>query len=319
MRSILTIACCVASLALAPAAGAQQPTMVAGKVIDENDDPVSGASITFYDASNDTNYASESNDKGEFVVTVRRGVYTVTVEKEGFRGAQSQYRINQRDRMDLPTVVIISAKKILGDALKEINERFAKAAELAAAGQLDEAEAIYLKLEEEHPEVAEVHYNMGLLLARKEELDRAAASLEKALELRPDHAPAALALSGIYGDTGRGEEAAAMMEKVVTEYPDDVDIRVAAAYFYLNANRREEARPHLEAALKLDPDNSDAHYLMATIAAGEGDIDEAVRLLERYLELAAPDDKHREAAETFLPELKGHVTSGEEGSAEPQP
>jgi tetratricopeptide (TPR) repeat protein len=318
MRSFLTIAGCVAALVIAPAAVAQQPTMVTGKVLDENDQPVSAASITFYDADNDTTYDTESNDKGEYVIAVRRGIYTVTVEKEGYRGAQSPYRINQRERMDLPTVVIISAKKILADALKDINAKFEKAAELAGAGKLDEAEAIYLKLEEEHPEVAEVHYNMGLLLARKDELDRAAASLEKALELRPDHAPAALALSGIYGDTGRGEEAAAMMEKVVTEYPDDADIRVAAGYFYLNANRREEARPHLEAALKLDPDNTDAHYLMATIAAGEGDIDEAVRLLERYLELAPPDDKHREAAETFLPELKGHVTSGEEGSAEPE-
>jgi len=319
VKSFLTIACCVSALAVASAATAQQPTMVTGKVIDENDDPVPGASVTFYDADNDTTYVTESNDKGEYVITVRRGVYTVTVEKEGFRGAQSPYRINQRERMDLPTVEIISAKKILADALKEINAKFEKAAELAAAGKLDEAEAIYLQLEEERPEVAEVHYNLGLLLARKEELDRAAASLEKALELRPDHAPAALALSGIYEDTGRDEEATAMMEKVVAEYPDDAEIQVVAAYFYLNADRRDEARPHLEAALKLDPENSDAHYLMATIAAGEGEIDEAVRLLDRYLELAPPDDKHREAAEAFLPELRGHVSSDEGGDAEPQP
>lgn len=319
MRSWLTIAGCVLALAWPDVAAAQQPTVVTGNVVDENDEPVVGASITFHDAGNEMTYSSESDDKGEYIITVRRSVYTVTVEKEGFRGAQSEYRINQRDRMELPTVVIISAQKILGDALEEINAQFTKAAELSAAGQLDAAEAIYRKLMEQHPEVAEVHYNLGLLLARKPDLEGSASALEKALELRPNHAPAALALSGIYGEIGRGEDAAAMMETVVTEFPDDADIRVAAAYFHLNANRREEAQPHLEAALRLDPDNAESHYLLATIAAGRGEIEEAVRLLERYLELAPPDDKHREAAETFLPELRGHTSPGSDESAEPEP
>jgi tetratricopeptide (TPR) repeat protein len=304
-------------LATADVAAAQMGTIVRGEVVDEKGNIVVGATATFQDLDSDRTYTSESESGGIFVVLIPPSRYQITVEKEGFRGARFEYQIRRSDGFEIPRIEIVSAQSIRDAALADVNRQFKEAGELAQAGKLDEAQAIFEDILEERPEVAEAHYNVGLLLARKDELDPAAAALEKALELQPNHGPAALALAGIYAESGRTEEAAATIEKAVGGHPDEPEVQIAAAYFYLNAGRDEEARPFLERLRVLEPENAEAHYLLASVAIRQGELAAAVEFLERFLELADADDKYRAPAEEMLPDLKQHVAR--EDAAEPAP
>lgn len=313
MRPVLKMGGCLLAL-LVGADVASAQAVVRGEVVDDQGAAVEGVSINFYDADNERTFTSETEKDGRFLITVRPGQYQITIEKDGYRGVRMDRQV-RRAGMELERVEIVSAKTLMDAALAEVNQRFALGAQLANEGKLDEAQAVFEALIRDRPELPDVHYNLGLLLIRKDDLAGAEAALGKALELRPDHAPSSMALAGIYADTGRGEEAAALAQKVVAANPDDADIQVEAAYLHLNADRPEEAKPFLERALELAPENAEVHYLLGTVLAREGEFGRAVELLERYLELAPADDRYREPAESMLPQLKELLARQQEDGA----
>jgi tetratricopeptide (TPR) repeat protein len=315
VRQWLVIAGCAGVLAMADVAAAQR-SIVRGGVVDENGDPVADASVTFHDAANDRTFTSESGKNGDYVIMVPSGMYQVTVEKDGYRGSQVNQQIRWSDAVDLEPMKIVSMKSLVDARMAEINSQFQKAGALANEGKLDEAVAVFEALLESHPNIADIHYNLGLLHVQQEEWGPAIASLEKAIELKPDHGAAALALAGAYEKSGRGDEAAARIEQAARENADDPQVQLTAAYFYLNANRNEEALPFLERWRELQPENAEVHYLLATVATGQGDFARAVPLLERFLELADEDDQYRASAEAILPQLKEGLAQGD--GSEPQ-
>jgi tetratricopeptide (TPR) repeat protein len=288
-------------------------------VLDEQGQPVGGATVTFVDHDNDRTYEGQSEGDGRYTVVVRPGAYEITIEKQGYRGARFERRFRRSDGIEVPTVEITSAESLLAAAVADVNERFAQAAPLAQEGKLDEARAVFEALLEDRPELVDVHYNLGLVLLRQEEPEQAIAAFQKALELRPDHGPAAVALAGVYEETGRSDEAIALVEKTAAAHPDDPVIQVDGAYVHLNANRAEQAQPLLERALELQPDNAEVHYLLGTVVARSGEFDRAVSLLERYLELAPEDDRFREQAETLLPQLEEIRAAQQAAQSQAQP
>jgi len=303
LRHWLLLTVCLSALASADVVAAQG-SVVRGGVVDEKGQPVEGATVTFVDHDNDRTYNSKSDKDGVYTIVVRPGAYEITVEKQGYRGARFERQFRRTDGVEVPTVEIVSAASLMEAAVGEVNRRFAEAAELAVAGKLDESQAVFEALLAERPELVDVHYNLGLLLLRKEQPEKAIAAFEKALELRPDHAPAAVALAGAYEDVGRGDEAGALADKVAAENPDDAEVQVDAAYVHLKADRPERAQPLLERALAVQPDDAEVHYLLATLIVRSGEFAQAIEHLQRYLELAPPDDRYREPAEKMLPQLE---------------
>jgi len=315
VRHWLVIAGCAGVLAMANVAAAQR-SIVRGGVVDENDDPVADANVTFRDGQNDRTYTAESDKKGDFVIMVPAGRYEVTVEKEGYRGSQLVQQIRWSDGVDLEPVKIVSMQSLVDAQMGKINAQFKQAGALAEEGKLDEAIAIFEELVAEYPNIADVHFNLGVLHAKQEDWGPAIESLEKAVELQPDHGAASLALAGAYEKSGRGEEAETKIRKAAEDNPDDPQIQLTTAYFYLNANRNVEALPYLERWRELQPEDAEVHYLLATVATGQGDYAKAVPLYERFLELASEDDQYRAAAEAILPQLKEGLA--QEGGGESQ-
>lgn len=317
MRRLITTACFVGALAAANVASAQN-AVVRGQVVDENGQPVPGASVSFIDHDEDQTFETETGHDGRYNIVLRPGTYEILIGKDGYRGARLERRFRRSDGIDMPTIDITSTASMMQAAVDDLNERFAQAAQLAGEGKLDEAQAIFEGLLEERPELVDVHYNLGLLHLRKEEPEKAMASFEKALELRPDHAPSAVQLAGLYEEAGRSDEATALIEKVTAGNPDDAAVQVDAAYVHLRANRPEQAQPFLERALAVEPDNVEVHYLLGTVVARSGEFDRAIELLQRYLELAPEDDRYRSQAETMLPQLEEIRAARQDPESQPE-
>ena len=54
------------------------------------------------------------------------------------------------------------------------------------AGRLDEAAAVCREILAIHPGIAEIHNELGIILAQQGKLDQAVAPLEQAIALQPD-------------------------------------------------------------------------------------------------------------------------------------
>lgn len=76
--------------------------------------------------------------------------------------------------------------------------RFLKGVILAESGQAQEAQALYIGLTQDYPELPEPHNNLATLYAAQGELGKARESLEMAVRLNPDYATAQENLGDVY-------------------------------------------------------------------------------------------------------------------------
>ncbi|RPJ53550.1 MAG: tetratricopeptide repeat protein, partial [Acidobacteria bacterium] len=81
-----------------------------------------------------------------------------------------------------------------GTQQEDPNARFVRAHELQGKGALDEAATEYRALLATHPEFAQAHANLGVILARQGKYQEAVAEYKEALRLAPELTPILLNL-----------------------------------------------------------------------------------------------------------------------------
>ncbi len=143
-----------------------------------------------------------------------------------------------------------------------LRDLLASAARNAAAGRVDDALANYRGALKRSPALAEVHYNVGVLLARKGELAGAEKSLDEALRLRPSWAQAYLALGHLYFRQARYADAERSFGRAATHAPESVEALFNLATSRDRQRRWSDALPPLKAARGLAPDNEDIWFAL---------------------------------------------------------
>jgi tetratricopeptide (TPR) repeat protein len=248
-------------------------------------------------------YKTRTNKKGEFTQALPSGNYRVTVSKDGYQGTYLDHRVTTGDPTDLPTFKIVSRTAVAQEAMAPILAQFEKAAAMSKEGKVDEAIAVYREVEAKHPDMPEVHYNLGTLYARQEKWPEAEAAFKKAVELAPDNTQAHVLLADVHSRMGRTEEAVAALERLVAKSPDDAKVRFELGILYQKARRNEEAFAAFEEARKRDPGNVDVLYLLGTLSLNLGRVDEARGYLQSYLDKAPADADYRATASELVAKL----------------
>jgi tetratricopeptide (TPR) repeat protein len=286
-----------------------------GRIVDENGDPVTGASVEFdYQSGMSRQYAAETDEKGKYQQIVTAGRYRITASKEGYQGGFMEQVVNAGGPTSMPDIQLVSRDSLMQAALAPIVEKFQEAGELTRAGKLDEAAAVFGELAAEHPDIPELHFNLGTIYARQEKWAEAEAAFQRTLELQPENTQAAQSLSGVYESLGRQDDAIVVMEGLAAAHPEDAGIQYNLGILYTNVRRVDEAYATLQEAERLDPDNVEVHYVLGTLALNQGRTDAAVSHLETYLQKAAQDAAYRETASGLLASLKQA-----QGRTDPQP
>lgn len=144
-------------------------------------------------------------------------------------------------------------------ALRDLLE---SAAKNAAAGRVDDALAKYRGALKRSPALAEAHYNVGVLLARKGELAAAERSLDEAARLKPSWSQAHLALGHLYFRQARYGDAERAFGRAAMLAPDSVEALFNLAVARDRQRRWNEALPPLKAARDLAPDNEDVWFAL---------------------------------------------------------
>ncbi len=301
---IIVIVGFVAGVALlAPSAHAQTAGGIRGKVVDQDGKPLADATVVIEGVRISRKVQVETNEKGEYLrIGLRHGQYRVIASKEGYQARYVPVEVALGDATEAPQLQLVKLQT--GPDEAELRAQFGRGVELARAGQLDEAEALFLELMAIQSNISVLHQNLGYVYVQKEDWERAEASYLTALELSPGHPNTLIALAQVYRDTGRQDEAMALLDQAASEDPENAAIQHTRGVFLVNAGRGAEAREVFEAVLAADPSMAEAHYYLGTILVGESKVPEAIEQFEAYLSTNPDDAQYVETAEGLLEALK---------------
>lgn len=94
-----------------------------------------------------------------------------------------------------------------------LDQQYEVAQRALAAGNYSEAQRAFEQLAQSHPEIAEIHANLGLIYFEERKFDQAVPELRHALKLKPGLANSATILAMSLSEIGRYEEALPGLEK----------------------------------------------------------------------------------------------------------
>ena len=103
--------------------------------------------------------------------------------------------------------------------LEKLQAEFEEAMRYHQLGQVDEAEACYLKLMKKAPKTPVLHNNLGLVLQAQHRIDEAVRQLERAVKLDRQYVDAHSNLGNAYRRAGRFDEAIKSFERALKLNP----------------------------------------------------------------------------------------------------
>lgn len=294
------------ALGLAPAALAQS-TMVKGKVIDANKEPVAGVQITIESLGGVPRKLQTKTDRrGEFIqLLTESGPYRITATDPKIGSASADTKVSL-GRVAEVTIVLVPATAANNDAkAAELKKVFEEGVQASRAGQHDAAIEKFQAALVLQPSCFDCHFNIGVAQMSKKDEKAAEASWKQALELKADYAEALNALSTLYNNQKRFDEAAAMSAKAASAAggAGNADATFNQGIILWNQGKIAEAKSKFEETIKLNPSHADAHYQLGMALLNEGKLPDAVGAFESYLKLA-PDGQYATQAKGMIAQLK---------------
>ena len=131
-----------------------------------------------------------------------------------------------------------------------------------------EAEDYLRKLSAEHADSAQVHIQLGRVLAAEGKSDAAIAELQEGIRIAPRDEGAQRELADLCATSGKNELAETAYRGLLTAHPDDAELHRRLGEALLPQKKFTEAQQEFLAAVKLKPDLGEAYGGLA-FAAGE--------------------------------------------------
>lgn len=315
MKRFLVAAAVLSSVALLGGEAAAQTGTARGKVVDDKNQTIEGATILLeYQGGVTRKNETKTNKKGEFTqVGLAPGTYRITASKDGFAPMTIEYRIQLGEPTYLPDIKLSPPRPAgagaPGDpaaekAMAELRAGVEQAIALTKEGKLDEAETIYKDLITKNPTRHQLYYNLAIVQAQKKDAAGAEASYLKALEIKPDYAEAQNGLNTLYLTTGQAAKASESAAKAATANPNDAKAQFQVGYVAFNSGKLDEAAEAFKKVEAIDPGNAETYYFLGTIALSQNKLDECVLRFEKYLSVAAPTAANVPTAQQLLAACK---------------
>lgn len=134
----------------------------------------------------------------------------------------------------------------------------------AAAGIPGQARDVLLELKQLSPELAEVHFRIGISCFLQQQWPDAVEAFRQTLQLSPDNELAAYNLGHCYLRLNQPDEALEAFRETLRISPEHVLSRINLAKLLLQQGQEHAARTELQTVLRLAPDNQEARALLTT-------------------------------------------------------
>jgi tetratricopeptide (TPR) repeat protein len=146
-------------------------------------------------------------------------------------------------------------------------------------------------------------YNEGLDMAARGDFGNAVKRFQAALEEYPGFPEAAFNLAVTFQKLGLHDNAITVLKELTEKSTGKADYFYALGNSYFHRGDLEAAKENFSRALNVDHDHLKSVYSLAVVNQKQGDLGEARRLLERYLE-KAPEGAWVDAARERLKSLE---------------
>ncbi|MGE5837025.1 MAG: tetratricopeptide repeat protein [Acidobacteriota bacterium] len=151
-------------------------------------------------------------------------------------------------------------------------------------GRRDEAVALIERSLALVPDQADWHSNLGIVLQSDGQLDAAIGACRRAIAIDPNHANAHSNLGVLLRATGKPAEAEAAYRTALRLNPNHIDAYTNLGILLNGLNRTEEAAACYCKVITLRPKHREARSLLALAHCMLGEVGEAVKILEQWLD-----------------------------------
>lgn len=296
------------------AAPALAQSIVKGKVLDAQNKPVEGATVTFEATEANRKSQTKSDKKGEFLqVGLASGQWRVTATKDGIGTQMLPAPVSQGRPVELTFHLSPSSGVNAADKAAAAQLQASAQAAIAAlrAGQNDDAISKFNEVIAKVPTCSDCYYNLGVAHANKQQYEQAEAAFKKTIELKPDSGEAYTGLANVYNAQKKfdlASEAGGKAAQLSAAGPGGggAEAGYNQGVILFNAGKFAEAKAAFESATKADPTYAQAFYQLGMTSLNLGQIPDAVAALEQYLKIA-PDGPKAAEVKASLPALQAMV------------
>ena len=276
---------------------------VRGVVKDKEGNPLEGVTITISNtAYSAINYVLKTNKKGEyFQMGLQPDYYAIKAEKDGYLHGLVEKRIP----MLVTTVVYIELEEgnFFVGGQSPGDEDYQEALAKFEAGDYEASAQALLRAIEKEPFEPIYTNNLGVLYTKMEKHDEAIEAYKKMLEIQPESYTANKKIGELYGFMQDYEKAAPFYKKAVELSPDDPDAFYNLGACAMNLHDFPGAMEAFSNAIELKSDFAAAYYQLGMVQVNQNNKEDAVKNLEKFLELA-PEDPNAAVAKQLVEYLK---------------
>ncbi len=154
---------------------------------------------------------------------------------------------------------------------------------------------------ENHPDRADWHYRLGLLLKAQGKIAHAAGEFRKAVEINPDYVKALVKLGLALCELGQKDEARQFLQRAVILEPSFTDVHYQLGLIYADQARYRLAVEEFEETLRKNGRNVDALAALAQALENIGMHDRAKSSWQAIIELAPESEQAKIAKATLAP------------------
>jgi tetratricopeptide (TPR) repeat protein len=291
---------------LSPAALAQS-TMVKGKVIDANKEPLVGVAVTIeFLGGVNRKLQTKTDKRGEFIqLLTESGMYRITASDPKIGSASNDTKVSLGRVSEMIIVLVPSTAATDTAKAAELKKAFDEGVQASRAGNHDTAIEKFRAAIALAPSCFDCHFNIGVALMAKKDEKAAEVAWKQALEVKADYPEALNALSTLYNNQKRFDEAAAMSAKAAAAGggAGNADATFNQGIILWNQGKIAEAKAKFEETIKLNASHADANFQLGMALLNEGKLPDAVGAFETYLKLA-PDGQYATQAKAMIAQLK---------------
>jgi Tfp pilus assembly protein PilF len=295
MRSYLIRGVLALVVVLAAAAPVAAQSIVRGKVVNAQGQPVEGATVVIEAIGAARRVEGKTDRQGNFTqVGLPFGQYTITITKDTLKVSQtimvSQARPTELNMTLAPGVPAGGLSPEEAKAAAEMRALAEGAVAAMQANRLDEALQQFQQILFKLPACGDCHYNIGVIYSRQMKYAEAEASFQETLKINPNHADAYTGLAGVYNATRRLDLAAQASLKAseltaVAGGGASAEAQFNQGVIMWNGGKFAEAKVLFESAIKADPKMAMAYYQLGMANLNLGDIPNARAAFQEYLKV----------------------------------